>query len=229
MGAKRDYIPSNDAEFDVWYKNLYQYVRQKTTGEPPDWSHIPASEVKLLEDNYLFWKVAYVPTLKPHTPAETLAKEEARKAVENGVIRPFVGQWLMWKQVSNKEREEAGVHNKNPRRNRIPAPATVPELEPRAGLPRQIVVPYRDKGSARRGKPADVHGIEARWVKAAAGFVPKNIEKDLPNSSFDTKSPLILNFEEHERGERVYMAGRWEIEREGIKGEFGDIVSAIVP
>jgi hypothetical protein len=28
-----------------------------------------------------------------HTPAETLAKDEAREAAED-VIRPFVGQWL---------------------------------------------------------------------------------------------------------------------------------------
>jgi hypothetical protein len=34
---------------------------------------------------------------------------------------------------------------------------------------------------------------------------------------------------EEDRGKRLYMAGRWEIEREGVKGPFGDIVSAIVP
>jgi hypothetical protein len=56
-------------------------------------------------------------------------------------------------QVSDKEREEVGVHNKQPRRDQIPAPTTVPELEPRAGVPRQIVVDYRDKGSARRETP----------------------------------------------------------------------------
>ncbi|MDR1419397.1 MAG: hypothetical protein LBI86_03400, partial [Treponema sp.] len=132
-------------------------------------------------------------------------------------------------QVSNKEREDMGVHNKKPRRPEITAPTTVPEHEPRAGVPRQIVVDYRDKGSSHRGKPADVHGLELRWVKAPPGFVPKNIEKDLIESAFDTKSPLILTFEEGDRGARVYMAGRWEIEREGVKGDFGDIVSAIVP
>jgi hypothetical protein len=226
MAANDDYIPSNDAEFDNWYKNLCQFVTGKTTGDPPEWTHIPASEVKLLTDNYLVWRVAYIPTLKPHTPAETLAKNEARKTIKSGIIRPFVGQWLMWKQVTDKEREEAGVHVQKSRRSVIPPPSTVPELEPRAGVPRQIVVPYRDKGSTRRGKPRDVHGIEVRH--AFLDHEPRNI-KELANSSFDTKSPLILNFGEEDRGRRVYMAGRWEIEREGIKGEFGDIVSAIVP
>jgi hypothetical protein len=30
-------------------------------------------------------------------------------------------------------------------------------------------------------------------------------------------------------GKTVYFAGRWEIEREGQKGDFGPIASAIVP
>jgi hypothetical protein len=95
------------------------------------------------------------------------------------------------------------------------------------GPPRQVIIPSRDKGSARRGKPDDVHGIEIRW--AFLDHPPLNIEKELFNSSFDTESPLTLVFEEADRGKRLYMAGRWEIEREGIKGEFGDIATAIVP
>ena len=102
-----------------------------------------------------------------------------------------------------------------------PYPATVPELSPR-----QVVVPYRDRGSEHRGKPADVHGVEVCW--ALLDHAPVNV-KELDNSAFDTNSPLTLVFEEQDRGKRIYMAGRWEIEREGIKGEFRDIVSALVP
>jgi hypothetical protein len=143
------------------------------------------------------------------------------------VIRPFVGQWLMWKQVSDAEREEMGLHNPQPRRPKIPVPVTVPELTPAPGVPRQLLVAYRDKGSARRGKPADVHGIEVRW--AFTDKPPGNIEEELTQSSFDTKSPLELTFGEDDRGKRLYLAGRWEISREGLKGNFGDIVTAIVP
>jgi hypothetical protein len=92
--------------------------------------------------------------------------------------------------------------------------------------PRQIVIPYRDQGSARRGKPEDVHGIEVRW--AILDRPPVSI-KELDNSAFDTRSPLSLEFGEEDRRKRVYMTGRWEIEREGVKGDFGEIVSAIIP
>jgi hypothetical protein len=222
----RDYLPASDAEFDVWFDNLYNYSASKMTGGNPEWTHIPMTELDILGTARAAWKVAYAPTLKPHTPAETLAKNEARKAAK-AVIRPFVGQWLMWKQVSDKERNEAGVTVEQPRRPVIPVPTTVPELEPRAGVPRQIIIPYRDKGSTRRGKPRDVHGIEVRWE--LTDKPPVRIEDDLPKSSFDTRSPLTLTFDESERGKRIYMAGRWEIEREGSKGEFGDVVTTIVP
>jgi hypothetical protein len=225
-----DHIPKKDSDFNNWFKNLCQYVTVKTSVIPPatapEWTHIPAGEVTLLNNAYAAWYTVYVIVLKPHTPADTLAKDEARAAAEE-VIRPFIGQWLMWKQVSDVEREEMGIHNRNPRRPEIPPPSTVPELTISTGVPRQLLIAYRDKGSARRGKPADVHGIEVRWAFLAAP--PQDIEKDLTQSSFDTKSPLTLNFEEYDRGKRIYLAGRWEINREGIKGEFGDIESAIVP
>ena len=220
-----DYIPKKDAEFNAWFEHLVMYVRRKVNSVPPDWTHIPDSEVTLLTNSYLSWNNAYTPTLGAHLPAQTLAKNEARDASE-AVIRPFVGQWLVWKQVTNKEREEAGVHNAHERRDHIPAPATVPELSPVAGHPRQIVINYRDLGSHHRGKPADVHGIEIVWD---IRNTPPSHVGELIRSSFDTASPHSITFDEQDRGKRVYMAGRWEIEREGIKGDFGEIVSAIIP
>jgi hypothetical protein len=226
MAVREDYIPYKDAEFHVWGNNFCAVVTKKTIGAKPDWTHIPLAEVELLTAAWMKWHTAYEAALVPHVPAQTLAKDEARKAAE-AVIRPFVGQWLMWKQVADAEREEAGVHNKRPRRASIPAPTTVPALRPRAGNARELIIDYEDKGSTHRGKPPDVHGIEVRW--AFLDKPPADIVAELANSAFDTKSPLILVFGEADRGKRIYMAGRWEIEREGIKGNFGDIETTIVP
>jgi hypothetical protein len=41
MGAKRDYIPSNDKDFDIRFTHLTQYVNAKTAGQNPAWTHIP--------------------------------------------------------------------------------------------------------------------------------------------------------------------------------------------
>jgi hypothetical protein len=50
---------------------------------------------------------------------------------------------------------------------------------------------------------------------------------DIPNSSFDTRSPLT--FAGEDRGKRVYFAGRREISREGKKGDLSEIVSELIP
>jgi hypothetical protein len=110
-----DHLPKKDSDFNNWFKNLCQYVTLKTSGATPEWTHIPQAEVTLLNNAYSAWYTVYVIVLKPHIPADTLAKDEARDDAE-GVIRPFIGQWLMWKQVSDVEREEMGIHNTPPRR-----------------------------------------------------------------------------------------------------------------
>jgi hypothetical protein len=225
MSTRRSQIPTKDAEFDAWFENLTMYVLAKVLATNPEWTHIPKSEVELLAATQVAWHTAYLATLKPHLPAVTEAKDEAR-ANANAVASDFVGQWLMWKQVTNQQRLDMGLHNPAERRDQIPAPTTVPELSPHAGNPRQVVIPYRNAGSVKKGKPADVHGIEVRW--AILDAPPRNV-KDLIHSSFDTNSPLTLVFEEEDRGKRVYMAGLWEIEREGIKGDAGEIVSVIIP
>jgi hypothetical protein len=94
------------------------------------------------------------------------------------------------------------------------------------GTRRRLIINYKDEKSDRRGKPEGVHGIEIRW--AMLDHADPDI-KELTNSAFDTSPPLILEFEEHQRGQRVYMCGAWEIEREGEKGPYGDIEEAIVP
>jgi hypothetical protein len=49
----------------------------------------------------------------------------------------------------------------------------------------------------------------------------------LSHSTFDTKTPLFLEFDREDRGKRVYLAMRWENTR-GEKGPFSPIVSAVI-
>jgi hypothetical protein len=88
------------------------------------------------------------------------------------------------------------------------------------------MVHHRDRGSDRRGKPEGVAGIEIRW--AILDHYPAT-NKELINSGFDTASPWVNEFDEADRGKKVYYCGRWEIPTEGGKGPLGEIVEAIVP
>lgn len=225
MSSNSDFIPAKDGEFDVWFKHLTQYVSDKTGGTSPVWTHIPAEEVSALNHAYTAWYTAYEPSLIPHTPGITEAKNEARKTAE-GVIRPFKRRYLEDPPVTDQQRIDMGLHISH-HRTPVPTPDTMPELIPDTGTRRRIAVHYRDEGSTHRGKPHHVTGIEVRW--AFLDRPPVHLEEELIHSTFDTRSPLILDFDEADRGKRVYLAGRWEIHREGGKGPFGAVVEAIVP
>lgn len=152
--------------------------------------------------------------------------EEARKAAEDG-IEHFAAYDVRFneKMTEVQKLELLGVRTRHPG-HPIDVPSTVPEFEVRPSHIRQIVLGYKDSGSERWGKPPKVHGIEIRW--AILDHPPAGIG-ELTNSSFDTRHPFKITFDEQDRGKTVYFAGRWEIEREGQKGDFGPIVQAIIP
>ncbi|MDR1576558.1 MAG: hypothetical protein LBS37_11180, partial [Treponema sp.] len=78
-----DYIPDKDSEFNNWIVNYTHQVHQNTSGTSPVWTHIPAADVLKLVNLRGAWSNAYEATLAPHSPALTVAKNEARAAVES--------------------------------------------------------------------------------------------------------------------------------------------------
>jgi hypothetical protein len=223
MAQKHDYVPSRDADFDHWFENLKNYVVSKTSMGM--WNQIPPDKVTALTAGYAAWHGAYETTLSPHTKVDTEAKNEAKGAAIT-IIRPLVNQYLRFDPVTNEDRTAMGIPNPSGGRAPVPVPTTSPQLSIDTGTRRRLIIRYKDEKSDRRGKPPGVHGIEIRW--AILDHPPADI-KELTNSAFDTKPPLVLEFEEHQRGQRVYMCGAWEIGREGEKGPYGNIEDAIIP
>jgi hypothetical protein len=137
-----------------------------------------------------------------------------------------VNRFLRYPPATDEDRDSMGVHNKKTSRSPAPVPTTSPQLTVDTGARRRLIIHYKDEKSARRGKPDGVHGIEARWE--IMNHAPASVN-DLTHSSFDTNPPLALEFDERDRGKRVYMSGCWEIEREGEKRPSGAIVDAVIP
>ncbi|MDR1216198.1 MAG: hypothetical protein LBK25_05920 [Treponema sp.] len=218
-------MPSKDSEFDVLFKNIVDYSDKKTSGENPAWRHILAASLQELHAAYDAWKAAYEPTKVPHTPVQTAEKNRVRKSSEK-VLRDFVNRFLRYDPVTDEDRDNMGIHNRKTSRSPVPVPTTSPQLLIDTGTRCRLIIHYRDEKSGRRGKPAGVHGIEVRW--AILDHYPVT-SKELVNSAFDTNPPLILEFDEQDRGKRIYMAGAWEIQREGEKGPPGAIEEAIIP
>jgi hypothetical protein len=92
--------------------------------------------------------------------------------------------------------------------------------------PHKTIRSVQTRGDDYSDPPPGRSQDEVRW--AILDHPPADL-KELINSTFDTNSPLTLEFEEHERGKHVYLCGRWEIQREGEKGPDGAIEEAIIP
>jgi hypothetical protein len=225
MATGNSYIPAKDAEFDPWFKNLCDYVTMMTGGNPPKWTHIPADEVDKLNDAYTMWHTAYEGVLKPHSPVETEAKNDARKAAEE-VIRPFKRRYLDDPPVTNEDRVAMGLPIRDPTHTPDKKPETLPEAETDSSVIRQLGIHFKDRGAKSRAKPHGVHGVEIRWN--IQDQPPVNIEDELIHSDFDTASPFTLVFGEADRGKRVYYALRWE-SITNLKGGWSEVYSAIIP
>jgi hypothetical protein len=220
MGNK-DYVPANDEEFLDWGKNLYAYALAHYAG----WD-IPSPQVSL-ETLLNAYEAAFHAANSPNRgKVDILHKNQTRNALKKE-IRLYVRAYLINNPaVTDEDKTAMGLPIYKTTHTPVPVPSTAPRLFLNTSVRRRISVDYRDEGSGRRGKPSGVHGIEVRW--AILDHPPASIS-ELVRSAFDTRSPLTLEFEEHERGKRVYMCGRWEIQREGEKGPWGDIVEAIIP
>jgi hypothetical protein len=220
MGNK-DYVPVNDERFLDWTKNLYAYALAHFDG----WS-VPSPQISL-ETLLNAYEAAFQAVQNPNRgKVDVIRKNETRDALKKEV-RLYVRAYLINNPaVTDEDKIAMGLPVYKTTHTPVPIPATAPQLFPNTSVRRRISVEYRDEGSGRRGKPRGVHGIEVRW--AILDHPPANI-KELTHSAFDTRSPLTLEFEEHERGKHVYMCGCWEIEREGEKGPSGDIEEAVIP
>jgi hypothetical protein len=115
---------------------------------------------------------------------------------------------------------------------RSPSPVAdrPPAVKASISLPRVIRLYFgtphgKKQNEVKHGKPRGQRGSEIRWALSPANV--KNIE-DLVNSSFVTRSPLTLFFEEDDRGKAFYFAACWENTR-GKKSIFGDIQRVFIP
>ncbi|MDR1374992.1 MAG: hypothetical protein LBJ24_08480, partial [Treponema sp.] len=199
-----DYIPSSDAAFDGWFIFLVQYVTAQCV--EGTWTHIPQAARTELTGARNNWTTAYTNVKGPHTPVDTEAKNDARKAA-TAVLRPFVNQYLRYSPVTNEDRKAMGIPNRDTHPTPVPEPPDIPEVEARTPKPRVLDFRFRRANSKRWGTPGDVHGMELVWL--ISDTPPEQVE-DLVHSAFATKSPLKLTFKESERGKRFYYAVRWE-------------------
>jgi hypothetical protein len=224
MTRDKDFIPSNDALFDNWHKNLLQKLG--ATGVLASWN-VPQQAYDNLLPVQAEWDVRYAATKNPNdrTRAQVTAKNEARKTFE-GALRLFIKAYLTYNpKLTDDEREVLGLPIHKKRRKSAPVPHRYPFFRIDSSVIRRLSIYFFDDANERRHKPEGVHGAEIRWNFSDVPIVEP---EKLIRSGFDTASPYTINFSGEDRGRTVYIALRWENTR-GEKGPWSEIMSAIVP
>jgi len=220
----QNYIPRNDAEFDNWFHNIREYVAAKTGGEPPEWPDIPRPVITELNAAYDDWRAHYEPSLHPHTPAVTVEKNSARKRAE-AVIRPFVQRFLHWPPVTDGDRVNMAIPNRDSIRTSHIEVAEVVEFELKLRNIREILVEFWIKGASHKAKPANYDGAALAWDVSDA---PPQRPEDLTHHAMASRTPHAIEFDETQRGKTVYIAAAWQNER-GNLGAWSEMQSAVIP
>jgi hypothetical protein len=219
-----NYIPAKDADFNVFFKKIRDYVTQKTTGAQPEWTHIPADAVAELQGAYSAWETAYTKTLGEHSSQDTKEKQRVRKESES-VLRRFVQNYLYDPPVSPYDRDEMDVPNHDTVRTPHGEPKTRPvivKLSPLGGGRVQIY--FADETTPeKRARPKDANGAV---IASTLTDVRVTDYKLLMSTELLTRSPWVIELGPDAEGKRFSCALSWQ--NGHIKGVASDIYSVVV-
>jgi hypothetical protein len=219
-----NYIPRNNEEFDTFFKNILLYVASRTIGASPAWTHIPAASKTALTAAYSAWEVAFAPTQRPHGEVETRERNRVRVESERA-LRAFVNQFLRFPPVTDQDRDEMRVPNRDLIRTPHIDVTEVVELELALRNIREVLVNFWVKGETHRAKPDMYDGAVIIWSILDA---PPASPDDLILHTLASRTPHALEFREEDRGKTVYIAAAWQNERGNI-GQWSDIQSVVIP
>ena len=222
------FIPKNDAEFDLYYRNFCQIVTARTSGASPVWTHIPQARVTELTGGCAAWFAAYGAYLADKTSVLRAAKNDAKKAGTK-ILQDFTSEFIRYSRaVSNDDKRLLGVHVPSGTWTSVKPPDTAPGVELIQMGPGLLGVIFRHLGGRKGSRPPGVTGARAYY---GVFDTPPTDQTQLPGSVWISRCPTIVRFRESDRGKRVYFALRWEIEKGGEKNEgpWSEIISEIIP
>jgi hypothetical protein len=237
--GKKTWIPYKDMEFDVFFGRYCHIVSLKTSGENPEWKHIPADRVAELLAAFTAWHAAFTRLMAPHTSADILAKTVAREEGEK-ILREFNNQYVLYaREVSDAEREEIGAHVRDTVRTTVKKPTCQPEADIVYPGPHLLELVKIRRVPGIGNDPADADfGVRIFWGVVGEPSAkdkfrisgPPEVGNDLPHSTFTHRKRFRFDFE-GDSGKTVWFCLRYENSKGGKEGEgpFGPFFSAIIP
>ena len=232
MILHRDWLPSNHGSLYLQATKALNYISEPANRDRMGFSVGTASGDWFDLDfvvKYGLFATAYQQWLdeSERTPKKTAKLQEAEEVFKPSYRQLYTGFLKDSPFVTNDDLLSMGLP-KRPSGERHPSPvaAKAPDCDTDTSVPGQVAFHYYEKeGGHKRAKPAGQHGVELAWTISDA---PPTRWDELAHSSFDTRTPLTLSFENDQRGRTLYYALRWENTR-GEKGPWSVIAGVIIP
>ena len=140
------YIPHNNTVFNQFFKGITQYVVTKTSGEKPEWTHIPQMHLSYITNVYIKWNDVYDLSLSPpHSLEITKEIDYARTTTERALIT-FINRFLLEQPVTDFDRDNMGIMKCKSRTPRIEANEVV-EMELKLRNIRDMLVDFWNSDS----------------------------------------------------------------------------------
>jgi len=215
------YIPQNAAQFDLFVQNLLRHVGVNLSR----WSVIPQAAMQRLTALHGTFHTALNKAKETPTSAYINARNTARKELESA-IREFVNQYLRFAPVTDLDRDKMRIPNKNNTRT-----ARSNEVNEKVDFViqtrgiRKLVVDFWQHGKSSKAKPRGYDGAVVLWHIGSEKPVKP---EDFRFHATASRTPFIIDFEENERGQKVWIALCWQNSR-SIRGRWSEYKSTIVP
>ena len=216
-----DFFPKREAELLEWLKNFSAVLASKASA----WN-VPANAAQDLSAKVAAYETTYEAAKGENgTKALILEKNEKRDAIK-AEVRNIKNKYIDYNDVvTDPDRERLGlpIRDRNPTPKPRPASRHLLEVVPTNN--RQHTATAINQATGKKTKPEDAHGVRYAWeIRDAA---PANAD-DLRRSVFRIKTTEVFDYEEGDRGKRVFYAACYE-NAKGEAGPWSDIVEAIIP
>ena len=214
-------IPRKDADFNVWQNIIAQAAIDNSSQWllDSDWLNSPFAPARQA------WAEAWAAYENPATRTTLMvAAKTERRAEYEKLLSILVNNLRANTRVTDDERLAVGITVPDRKPTPAPVPATYPVASIDTSVIRRLGIHFRDSAATSTAKPKGVHGAEIKWVIADE----KPTVDALTQSSFDTRTPYTMEFDDANRGKTVWMCLRWENTR-GEKGPWGEMINAIIP
>ena len=217
----RDFLPYKDNDLLAWCTNFLAILASILPRiEFP--AEVHAALTALLNTFKTKLGIAEAPATRTKTAVKD--KNLARKALKKET-RQAVKEHLNFNhRVTEIDRENLGLPIYKTTRDAAPVATTFPWVQVIVNLIRHLTFDFGGEETSK-AKPEGQHGMEL--AGQIGGEKPANV-RALKLSYFDTHTPLVIEFEEEDRGKTFWYAVRWE-NTTGQKGPWSDIRSALIP